>query len=155
MNTFVIVTSLIIVLAIGTWNAVLYEKNLRLRRQLEDARMQDAVHRTQLTERQELILEQIHAQIRNREQQKVCAQLRASYDKEVAMLAHRYPELTDIDVDVILLLGIGLENQDIIGFLDLNKRTFYKRRQLISGRLSISATELNEFATQLVGGQTV
>lgn len=91
-------------------------------------------------------MELIREKIRQREQAQACRELRAAYSKEVNSLQNHYPQLTEVDIDVLLLLGIGLDNQEIVEFLDLSKRTYYKRRQVIAGRLGVSAVELNDFA---------
>ena len=50
---------------------------------------------------------------------------------------------------MLILIGMGLETQDILLILDMSKRTYYKRRQIISKRMSISTTELDEKAQLL------
>ena len=49
-------------------------------------------------------------------------------------------EGTEVDIQVLILIGMGLETQDILLILDMSKRTYYKRRQIISKRMSISTT---------------
>ena len=118
----------------------------RLKAENESLRINASVSKHQVSDKQEAMMEQIREKIRQREQVQVCRELRAAYSKEVSSLQTHYPQLTDSDIDVLLLLGIGLENQEIIEFMDMSKRTYYKRRQLAAGRLGVSATELNEFA---------
>lgn len=78
--------------------------------------------------------------------QKASAELTIIFSDETNHLRLSYPELTDIDICVIQLLAIGLDNQEILIFLDMSKRTFYKRRQLIAGRVGLLASQLDQFA---------
>lgn len=78
--------------------------------------------------------------------QKASAELTIIFSDETNHLRLSYPELTDIDICVIQLLAIGLDNQEILMFLDMSKRTFYKRRQLIAGRVGLLASQLDQFA---------
>lgn len=78
--------------------------------------------------------------------QKASAELTIIFSDETNHLRLSYPELTDIDICVIQLLAIGLDNQEILTFLDMSKRTFYKRRQLIAGRVGLLASQLDQFA---------
>lgn len=121
-------------------------KNTRLKAELDSIRVRESIHKHQLSDKQEAMMEHIREKIRLREQAQACRELRAAYNKEVNSLQNHYPQLTEVDIDVLLLLGIGLDNQEIVEFLDLSKRTYYKRRQVIAGRLGVSAVELNDFA---------
>ena len=48
-----------------------------------------------------------------------------------------------------LLIGLGVENHEILSLTDMSKRTYYKRRQVIAQRMNTSAAELDEFVKQL------
>lgn len=78
--------------------------------------------------------------------QKAAAELSQVYAAQTNHLRLTYPDLTDLDLCVLLLLAIGLDNQEIILFLDMSKRTYYKRRQLIAGRVGLLASQLDQFA---------
>ena len=126
-------------------------KVTRLKAENESLRIRESVQRNHVSDKQQAMIELIREKIHLREQAQVCRELRAAYSKEVASLQKHYPQLTEVDIEVLLLLGIGLENQEIIEFLDLSKRTYYKRRQTVAGRLGVSAVELNDFAMDLLG----
>ena len=72
--------------------------------------------------------------------------LQALYEKQLGAIRNQYPTLTDLDILVIALLGIGYDNIEICSLLRMEKRTLYKRRQLIAQRIGISATDLDELA---------
>lgn len=126
-------------------------KVTRLKAENESLRIRESVQRNYVSDKQQAMIELIREKIHLREQAQVCRELRAAYSKKVVSLQKHYPQLTEVDIEVLLLLGIGLENQEIIEFLDLSKRTYYKRRQTVAGRLGVSAVELNDFAMDLLG----
>ena len=51
-----------------------------------------------------------------------------------------------MDLLVICLIGIGMDNLEIYTLLRMEKRTLYRRRQLISMRVGISSLHLDEFS---------
>lgn len=61
-------------------------------------------------------------------------------------LAEKYPELSALDLLVLALLAIDMSNAEICSVLRMEKRTLYRRRQLIAQRVEISSTELEAFA---------
>ena len=71
------------------------------------------------------------------------------YNK-VSAIRSQYPELTDLDILVLCLLGIGMDNQEISTLLRMEKRTLYRRRQLMAMRIGISSTQLDEFAINIL-----
>jgi len=152
-TTFILILLLVQLILAGCI-AYLAIKNARLKAENESLRVRESVHRHNVSDKQEAMMEQIREKIHLREQAQVCRELRAAYSKEVASLQAHYPQLTEVDIEVLLLLGIGLDNQEIIEFLDLNKRTYYKRRQTVAARLGVTATELNDFAMDFLGEET-
>ena len=60
-----------------------------------------------------------------------------------------YPSLTDTDMQVLTLIGLGVDNADILQFTGMSKRTYYKRRQLIAQRMNTTAAQLDELVKQL------
>ena len=67
----------------------------------------------------------------------------------MSKIRRQYPSLTDADAQVLLLIGLGVENHEILSLTDMSKRTYYKRRQVIAQRMNTSAAELDEFVKQL------
>lgn len=70
--------------------------------------------------------------------------LRDLYHLQVVDLRMEYPELTDADISFILLVAVGVDNPDIALLLELEKRSIYRRRQLIAQRMGISSLELDD-----------
>ena len=96
--------------------------------------------------RQSYLLEQV---IKSPEHSQGIDYLLRANEARIAYLKKHYANLTEVDIQVLILIGMGLETQDILLILDMSKRTYYKRRQIISKRMSISTTELDEKAQLL------
>lgn len=77
---------------------------------------------------------------------KTKADIELLFHPQLTNLKEEYPNLTDLDLLILTFLGIGMDNVEICSFLDMEKRTLYRRRQLISQRLNISSLQLDEFA---------
>lgn len=147
----IILTFLILLLiygCIGLYHELKYQDQ---KDEIKRLLVVESLHKTQLTEKQQVLMDQIRKHIRSREQVLACQELRASYAKEVASLQKKYSRLTSNDIDILLLLGIGLSNQEVVAFMDMNKRSYYRRRQLISERTDIPAANINSFACQWLG----
>jgi hypothetical protein len=65
------------------------------------------------------------------------------FRERVSVLKSTYPQLTDLDMQVIVLIGLDVPTQDILTFTDMSKRTYYKRRQLIAKRMDTTAAQLD------------
>ena len=65
----------------------------------------------------------------------------ADKNKEIKRI---YPALTETDMQVVTLIGLGVDNSDILQLTDMSKRTYYKRRQLIAQRMNTTAALLDE-----------
>ena len=72
----------------------------------------------------------------------------ALQDKHV-VLSGKYPKLTDLDLLVIDLIIIGMDNDDICEIIKMEKRTLYRRRQLIAQRIGISSNDIEAFVRAL------
>lgn len=73
------------------------------------------------------------------------------YHKPISAVKKKYPDLTELDLLVICLLGIGMDNVEVCSLLRMEKRTLYRRRQLIVQRIGIaSSTNLEEFAKNML-----
>lgn len=80
--------------------------------------------------------------------QELGSELQTIYSREYSSLRERYPSLTDLDLLVLSLLGLEMNNDEICEIVHMEKRTLYRRRQLISQRMNMSSTDLEAFATE-------
>ena len=120
--------------------------NANLKQQLADARIRELMYKKEYAMRQSYLLEQV---IKSPEHSQGIDYLLRANEARIAYLKKHYANLTEVDIQVLILIGMGLETQDILLILDMSKRTYYKRRQIISKRMSISTTELDEKAQLL------
>ena len=47
-------------------------------------------------------------------------------------LHHKYPELTELDIQVLTLIGLGVDTTEIIQITDMSKRTYYNSLRISS-----------------------
>lgn len=120
--------------------------NANLKQQLSNARIRELMYKKEYAMRQSYLLEQV---IKSPEHSQGIDYLLRANEARIAYLKKHYANLTEVDIQVLILIGMGLETQDILLILDMSKRTYYKRRQIISKRMSISTTELDEKAQLL------
>jgi hypothetical protein len=120
--------------------------NANLKQQLSDARIRELMYKKEYAMRQSYLLEQV---IKSPEHSQGIDYLLRANEARIAYLKKHYANLTEVDIQVLILIGMGLETQDILLILHMSKRTYYKRRQIISKRMSISTTELDEKAQLL------
>ncbi len=83
---------------------------------------------------------------RNDEIQQLSKELNAIFKQSIQTIKEKYPDLTDLDILVLTLIGIGMDNDEICNLLRMEKRTLYRRRQLIAQRIGMSSTQLDVFA---------
>ena len=139
---------IVLALTIAIGIVVLGVRIERLKKALEDARIKGAIN-LQGAERQQMVLtRQLSAQAKHKPVGQLPQELKQIFADKVQRLYERYPTLTDADMTILVMLGIGLDNQAIITYLDMTKRTYYKRRQITSKRLGINATELDTYARE-------
>ena len=122
-----------------------------IKRQLTDLRIRLLVNQREQTLRHQLLLSQIK---RQSDKPSALEQLQQIFGDKMDALRHQYPALTDIDMQVLLLIGFGVENHEILTFTGMSKRTYYKRRQLIAQRMNTTAAQLNTIAKQLFSPNT-
>ncbi len=72
------------------------------------------------------------------------------YNKQLSTVRIKYPSLTDLDMLIFSLLGIGLDNYEVCALLGMERRTLYRRRQLMAQRMNMSSLELDEFAQSIL-----
>lgn len=78
--------------------------------------------------------------------QELGQELQEIFGREFAALKSKYPQLTELDKLVIALLGLEMDNDEICEIMHMEKRTLYRRRQLIAQRIGLSSTLLESFA---------
>lgn len=83
--------------------------------------------------------------------EELSTELFSIYQKPINSVKKQYPDLTELDLLVICLLGIGMDNVEVCSILRMEKRTLYRRRQLIAQRIGLnSSTNLEEFAKNIL-----
>lgn len=83
--------------------------------------------------------------------EELSTELFSIYQKPINLVKKKYPDLTELDLLVICLLGIGMDNVEVCSILRMEKRTLYRRRQLIAQRIGLnSSTNLEEFAKNIL-----
>lgn len=102
---------------------------------------------TKITRGEDLVAQFIYS---HNDIQELSKELFAIFKSPIQAIRTKYPDLTDLDLLVLSLLGIGMDNDEICTLLRMEKRTLYRRRQLISQRINMSSTQLETFATTLL-----
>ena len=118
----------------------------RLRKHIVDLHIRECMHRKEERTRYQLLLDQIRKQP---DKPRVMEDMEHIFDDRIALLHQQYPKLTDLDIQVLILIGLGVENYEILTFTDMSKRTYYKRRQLIAQRMGTTAAQLNSKVQQI------
>ena len=118
----------------------------RLRKQIVDLHIRECMHRKEERTRYQLLLDQIKKQP---DKPRVMEDMQHIFDDRVSLLHRQYPKLTDLDIQVLILIGLGVENYEILTFTDMSKRTYYKRRQLIAQQMGTTAAQLNSKVQQI------
>lgn len=136
----------VIQIGMSVWLCVLAYRNKVLKQELADMRIRDIINNKEDSIRQAVILEQLKHRL---DSSHGLRDIQVAYRDRIEHVRERFPQLTDADVSVLLLLGLGTDNQTILMLLDLSKRTYYKRRQLISKRMQIQTAALDETARQI------
>lgn len=116
-----------------------------LKRQIADMRIKMVINQREELLRHQLLIEQI----KQHNKPTALDDLQHLFADKVNYIKRQYPALTDIDIQVLTLIGLGVDNADILQFTDMSKRTYYKRRQLIAQRINTTAAQLDETAKQL------
>lgn len=129
------------------WSAVGLgiERILHLKREITDLRIHLLANQHEQEMRFQLIINQIKQQANK---PLALNEYQHLFSDKLLQLRRNYPALTDTDVQVLILIGIGVPNHEIIAFTNMSKRTYYKRRQLIAQRMNTTAAQLDEVAKQ-------
>lgn len=130
------------VVVIGTIGFII-ERIITVRREITDLRIRLLTTQREQEQRDKMLLEQLKQQTDKPHALESFPQL---FSSKVNQLRREYPSLTDTDVQVLILIGLGVDNNEILTFTDMSKRTYYKRRQLIAQRMNTTAAQLDELA---------
>ncbi len=119
---------------------------LSFRHQINDLRIRIFINQHEQLVRHQLLLEQFKQQP---DKLHALTELEHIFEDKIRSLRNQYPALTDLDAQVVTLIGLGVENHEIITITNMSKRTYYKRRQLISKRMQTTAALLDTIAKQI------
>ena len=119
------------------------ERIITVRRELTDLRIRLLTTQREQEQRDKMLLEQLKQQ---KDKTHAMEELQHLFGSKVSQLRRTYPALTDTDIQVLTLIGLGVDNNEILAFTDMSKRTYYKRRQLIAQRMNTTAAQLDELA---------
>ena len=138
---------IIVVVNMVVWIIVgfVIERIMYLKREVKDMHIRLSAHQREEEMRYQLLINQIKQQ----NKPSALSDLQVLFADKINNIKRLYPALTDTDIQVLTLIGLGVENADILQFTDMSKRTYYKRRQLIAQRMDTSAAQLDELAKQL------
>lgn len=138
---------IIVVVNMVVWITVgfVIERIMYLKREVKDMHIRLSAHQREEEMRYQLLINQIKQQ----NKPSALSDLQVLFADKTKNIKRQYPALTDTDIQVLTLIGLGVENADILQFTDMSKRTYYKRRQLIAQRMDTTAAQLDELAKQL------
>lgn len=117
-----------------------------LKRQITDLRIRELIFRKEEAQHFKMLLGQIKT---HGNQSLVVEELQQIFSEKANILRKQYPQLTNLDIQVLILIGLGVDNHEILTFTGMSKRTYYKRRQLIAQRIGTTAAQLNEAVKQI------
>ena len=123
--------------------AFIVERIISFKNELTDLRIRLLASQHEQARRDQLMLEQIKQHTNKPDALNELLQL---FGSKVNAIRREYPSLTDTDAQVLILIGLGVDNNEILSFTDMSKRTYYKRRQLIAQRMNTTAAKLDELA---------
>ena len=126
--------------------AFIVERIISFKNELTDLRIRLLASQREQARRDQLMLEQIKQHTNKPDALNELLQL---FGSKVNAIRREYPSLTDTDAQVLILIGLGVDNNEILSFTDMSKRTYYKRRQLIAQRMNTTAAQLDELAKSL------
>ena len=138
----IIIANAAVILTIG----FIVERSISFKNELTDLRIRLLASQHEQARRDQLMLEQIKQHTNKPDALNELLQL---FGSKVNSIRREYPSLTDTDAQVLILIGLGVDNNEILSFTDMSKRTYYKRRQLIAQRMDTTAAQLDELAKSL------
>lgn len=115
-------------------------------------RVREKINATQSIREKRVVAEDLVAQcIYNHDAVKqLGSDMKELFEKQYQIIQEQYPTLTSLDLLVLSLLSIELKNSEICSILRMERRTLYRRRQLIAQRIGISSSSLEDFAMKLL-----
>ena len=137
-STFILIGIEVLILII----CIIGTRVVFLKRQLTDLRIKMAINQREEAWRHQLLVKQIQQQKGNN----ALDDLQHLFSDKIKKLKHQYPALTETNIQVVTLIGLGVSNTDILQLADMSKRTYYKRRQLIAQRMNTTAAQLDQIA---------
>lgn len=137
----IVVVNMVVWLVIG----FVIERIMYLKREIKDMHIRLTAHQRIEEMRYQMLIDQI----KQHNKPTALDDLQHLFADKVDHIKRQYPALTDTDIQVLTLIGLGVDNADILQFTDMSKRTYYKRRQLIAQRMDTTAAQLDELAKQL------
>lgn len=78
--------------------------------------------------------------------QRLGAELSELFSSQHQQIRNQYPSITNLDLLVLTLLSIDMSNSEICSILRMERRTLYRRRQLIGQRMGVSSEKLETLA---------
>lgn len=144
-NYFLAFAITLIVLTGAIMLLIYYVRDLK--RQITDAHIREVIHGREEAIRYQLLLDQIKAQ---GGKPQLLEDLQPFFGDKIDDIRQRYPQLTDLDCKVFILIGLGVETYEILRLTNMSKRTYYKRRQLIAQRIGTTAAQLDDTAQELL-----
>lgn len=146
LSTFILIGIEVLILII----CIIGTRVVFLKRQLTDLRIKMAINQREEAWRHQLLVKQIQQQKGNN----ALDDLQHLFADKIKKLKHQYPALTETDIQVVTLIGLGVSNADILQLADMSKRTYYKRRQLIAQRMNTTAAQLDQIAQNAFATKT-
>ena len=139
----IVVVSTIILIAVIL---LVNYRTTMLKHQLTDLRIRLLINLREQAVRYQLLMDQF----KNKSNKShALDELQHIFGDKISALRRQFPALTELDVQVLILIGLGVDNYEILQFMDMSKRTYYKRRQLIAQRMNTTAAQLDTLAKQL------
>lgn len=128
------------------WLMVLVFRHSSLKSQVADLRIRLSLNQREQEARYQLLLDQI---IQQDDNSHALDSLQHIFGDKIEQIRLQYPALTNLDAQILILIGLGIKNHEILVLTDMSKRTYYKRRQLIAQRMNTTAVQLDDIAKQV------
>lgn len=136
------IASLLIIIGV----VFIYVRVGRIKRHMTDLQIREALHQRE----ENIRYQQLLVQLKHDTKSTVLNDLQILFGDKMNLIRKLYPQLTDLDLQVLMLIGMGIENHEILQLTNMSKRTYYKRRQLIAQRMNTSAAQLDQLSRQLL-----
>lgn len=133
-------TLLIVVVSAVVYSIVI------LKRKLTDMHIRLLVTQREQAKQYQYLLDQIK---RQSDKPHALDELQHIFGYKISQIRNQYPSLTDADMQVLLLVGLGVENHEIMALTNMSKRTYYRRRQILAQRMGTTAAKLDSEVRKL------